>query len=371
MSRWISLGLGWLLAGCAALPPAPPFDDAAFGPPVAVVTRARIFAASPAMREFLAHEAAPELKAQGVQLGLVSALWRHGRLRIDYDASVTRTAAESFEARAGHCLSLVLMTAALARELGLPVRFHQVPSVVWERRGGLEMALGHVNIALGPPERPGTWYVVDFLPEAVPAEARSRQIDEARIVAMVHNNRAAEALADGRPREAYWSAREALREDPGFADAWNTLGVVYTRHGDSARAEQALRHALAVDEGHGVAMGNLAGLLAAAGRSDEAALWRSRQARGRLPPFVGVEQAQQALAAGDAAGARDRLLRALRDGGESHELHFALARAYAQLGERDPAARHLEAAVRLSPAAGTRDRYAAKLDRLRAAPVPR
>lgn len=366
MVRFISLALVWLLAGCAALPPAPPFDDAAFGPPVPVVTRADIFAASPAMRAFLAHEAASELKLQGPQLGLVSALWRHGRLRIDYDASVTRTASQSFEARAGHCLSLVLMTASLARELGLPVRFQQVPSVVWERRGGLEMALGHVNIAIGPPERPGTWYVVDFLPEAVPSEAPQQRIDEARLVAMVHNNRAAESLADGRPREAYWSAREALREDPGFADAWNTLGVVYTRRGDAARAEEALRHALAVDDGHGAAMGNLAGLLAAAGRMDEATLWRSRQARVQVPPFVLIEQAQRALAAGDAAGARDRLLRALRDGGESHELHFALARAYAQLGQREPAARHLEAAARLSPGAGTRERYAAKLDRLRA-----
>lgn len=366
MTRWIPLGLGWLLAGCAALPPAPPFDDAAFAPPAAVITRAEIFAASPAMRDFLAHEAASELKDQGAQLGLVTALWRHGRLRIDYDASVTRTAAQSFEARAGHCLSLVLMTASLARELGLPVRFQQVPSVVWERRGGLELALGHVNIAIGPPERDGTWYLVDFLPEAVPAEARQQRIGEARIVAMVHNNRAAEALADGRPRVAYWSAREALREDPRFADAWNTLGVIYMRHGDTARAEQALRHALAVDDGHGAAMGNLAGLLAAGGRADEAALWRSRQARVLVPPFVLIEQAQQALAAGDAAGARDRLMRALRDGGESHELHFALARAYAQLGQREPAARHLEAAVRLSPGTGTRERYTAKLDRLRA-----
>lgn len=366
MTRLISLGLGWLLAGCAVLPPAPPFDDAAFGPPVAVVTRAEVFAASDAMRQFLAQEAASELRLQGPQLGLVSALWRHGRLRIDYDASVTRTAAESFEARAGHCLSLVLMTASLARELKLPVRFQEVPSVVWERRGGLEMALGHVNIAIGPPERPGTWYVVDFLPEAVPTEARSNRIDESRIVAMVHNNRAAEALADGRPRDAYWSAREALREDAGFADAWNTLGVIYTRRGDAARAEEALRHALAIDDGHGAAMGNLAGLLAAGGRMDEAALWRGRQARVQVPPFVLIEQAQRALAAGDAAGARDRLLRALRDGGESHELHFALAGAYAQLDQRERAVRHLEAAARLSPSTGTRERYAAKLDRLRA-----
>jgi hypothetical protein len=41
---------------------------------------------------------------------------------IEYDSTVTRTAAQTYAARAGNCLSLVIMTAAFAEELGLRVR---------------------------------------------------------------------------------------------------------------------------------------------------------------------------------------------------------------------------------------------------------
>lgn len=356
------------LAGCAALPPAPPvLDDAAFAPPLAMPGRDALLGASPAMRDFLANEALPLLRARGPQLGLVEALGRDGRLRLDYDARTTRSAAQAFDERAGHCLSLVLMTAALARELGLPVRYQQVPgSLAWERRDGLELAMGHVNIAIGPPERPGTWYVIDFQPDPETDRSQRAILDEARIVAMVHNNRAAEALGAGRLREAWWSARAAVQTDPRHADAWNTLAVVLQRQGDAAQAERVLRHALAVDAGHAAAMANLAGLLTARGQLEEAAVWRERQARlGPERPFALVDAARALLDAGDARGALARLQQAQRSGGAWHELHHAMARAYIQLGDRERAEQHLAAAQRLGTGADQRARYAAKLDRLR------
>jgi transglutaminase-like putative cysteine protease len=53
----------------------------------------------------------------------VQALYQPDQIRLEYDAAVTRNAAQAFEARTGNCLSLVIMTAALARELGLTVRY--------------------------------------------------------------------------------------------------------------------------------------------------------------------------------------------------------------------------------------------------------
>ena len=43
--------------------------------------------------------------------------------------------------------------------------------------------------------------------------------------------RAAEALAGGDVGGAYWWARAAIRQDPQFISAYNTLGVIYRRHG--------------------------------------------------------------------------------------------------------------------------------------------
>jgi transglutaminase-like putative cysteine protease len=45
---------------------------------------------------------------------------------LEYDAEETLNASEAFDRKSGNCLSLVLMTAAMARELGLDVRFQNV-----------------------------------------------------------------------------------------------------------------------------------------------------------------------------------------------------------------------------------------------------
>ena len=51
---------------------------------------------------------------------------------------MTRNAAEAFDARSGNCLSLVIMTAAFAKELGLPVRYQNVfVDEAWSRSGDL------------------------------------------------------------------------------------------------------------------------------------------------------------------------------------------------------------------------------------------
>src|SRR3546814_19470846 len=73
------------------------------------------------------------------------------RLHIDYDASTTHTAAETFETRSGNCLSLVILTAALARPLNIDARYRFVPRArTWTRTQGMVLQNGHVNIELSP-----------------------------------------------------------------------------------------------------------------------------------------------------------------------------------------------------------------------------
>src|SRR3546814_13631565 len=66
-------------------------------------------------------------------------------------ARTTRTAAETFETRSGNCLSLVILTAALARPLNIDVRYRFVPRArTWTRTQGMVLQNGHVNIELSP-----------------------------------------------------------------------------------------------------------------------------------------------------------------------------------------------------------------------------
>ena len=88
-----------------------------------------MFALSDEMRRYLRTELAGPIRAKGRQSGLIEALYGKGQLKLDYDSSMTRNAAQAFAARSGNCLSLVIMTAAFAKELGLarrvPERVHR------------------------------------------------------------------------------------------------------------------------------------------------------------------------------------------------------------------------------------------------------
>lgn len=303
---------------------------------------------------------------------LIDALYFKDALQLAYDAEATRTAAEAFEARAGNCLSLVLMTAAFAKHLQLPVAYQQVLiDDEFSRAGDLYFVSGHVNVMLGrhgaPPKGDDAqWLTIDFLPQSELRGQRTVALDDRTLVAMFLNNRSAEALARGRLNTAYWYARTALQRDPHFAAAANTLGVIYQRAGHLEAAERALRFVIEREPKSASAWANLTRLLRAGGRPEEADVAAARLAAIEPhPPFHFFELGRVALREGHPAQARDLLKRELRLQPQQHEVHFWLAQAYAALGEVPAAARHLGLAAENSPTRQARAIYAGKLERLR------
>lgn len=276
--------------------PEPPWADALFAPPAPLPPAADALLPSPAMRAYARQLQTASPGGQASARMLIDALSTRGDLRLEYEARTTRTAAQAFADRAGNCLSLVLMTAAFARELGLPVGFNEAQvEPQWRREGDLVLRSGHVNLTLGAPQRRGGWrsvgdesLLVDFLPGVDLRGLRIRAIDEGRVLAMYLNNRAAETLAGGDLAGAYWWLREALRQDAGYAAARNTLGVVYQRAGQVALAAQVFEQLLALQPDDTSALANLALVRVAQGRLAEAAQLRAR--RNALEP-----EAAQAL----------------------------------------------------------------------------
>lgn len=364
--------------GCATLAPQPAatrllddslFPAAATGPDVAGV-----LALSDAMREYARAELAGIEGLRDPRRALVDALYRKHKLQLDYDGAYTRNAAETFRDRAGNCLSLVLMTAAFAHHLGLPVSYQLVRvDEVLALNGDLQLASQHVNLVLGPRASrlsrdaiDAESLTVDFLPQIELQGQQTEPLSEATILAMYFNNRAAESLVAGRLPEAYAAAREAVRQDPHYLPGVNTLGVIYRRAGHLRHAEAAWRHVLALEPNQLGALVNATALLRQQGRDAEAAPWTARLARLQpVAPFELFRQGQAALARGDAATARDLFLRELRLQPFQDEVHFWAAQAYAQLGQAERAERHLQYAHDHSRTRNSQRRYAAKLERLR------
>jgi Tfp pilus assembly protein PilF len=365
-----------LLAACAsAPPPAPPqlFADQLFKAPSDQISPKEIFALTPEMAKYVA-DVRHGKRNKEIRKALFDALYRRDQLQLEYDSSLTRTAADAFAAKRGNCLSLVIMTAALAEELNIPVVLQAVSTEEsWTRSGNLYFNSGHVNLKLGI-NRPdinlyedAPFALIDFMPPVDGARAHAKPIDRGTVIAMFMNNRAAEALVRNEIDNAYWWARNAIRQDPALLHPYNTLAIVYQRHGDLAQAEIALRYALAREPKNTMVMGNLVQVLGASGQLVEAATLRARltdlQPR---PPFYFFHLGQQAMKDGDYRRARQLFERELARDNTYHEFHFWLAAAAFQLGDVKTANEHMKLAMTSSTTPGDHELYAGKLDRLRA-----
>ena len=380
MQKWLPFALLVTLAACAVVPPQPSapayFADELFQPPSAPIDPAAVFAVSDQMQRYLDAEVVNEMGAKGRQRALALALGSDTDLRLDYESTYTRNAAEAFAARSGNCLSLVIMTAALARQMGIEVSFHSVrDDAIWSRDGDMYFSVGHVNITLGgkPPSLgtridDGEQITIDFLPVRDIRDYKWKLLKEQTIVAMYMNNRAAESLAAGRLDDAYWFVRAAIRSDPNFATLFNTLGVVYLRHGNPARAERALVHGLHGDPDNTTLMSNLSAAYARQGRFAEARALDARIAAADPdPPFAFFNRGLLAMKAGDYGAARDLFAAEVKRAPNYDEFHFWLGLALVNLGETEQAQAQLALAIANSTTRKDHDLYAAKLDLIRSA----
>jgi len=382
MKTWIVALLALMLVACAAAPTAPSrppqgiLNDQLFDGPSTYVGAEDVFALSDEMRRFLRVDIADELNVKGTRQGLFDALYSQGQLKLEYDTLVTKNAAEAFATRSGNCLSLVIMTAAFAKELNLPVRFQRAASgEVWSRSGNVQYYIGHVNLSLGVKysdsvfQRASTdQMTIDFLPPAETRGMSSRVVDEKTIVAMYMNNRAAESFALGNMTDAYWWARGAILQNAQFVSSYNTLGVVYQRTGHLREAEAALTHALEREPDNTRVISNLASVLAAEGRVQESlALSAKLDLLEPDPPFRYLNLGMAALQKGDYRAAHDNFAREVARAPFNGEFHYWLAVADVGLGETESARWELARALEYSSTQKDHELYAAKLARIRQA----
>jgi tetratricopeptide (TPR) repeat protein len=383
MKHFAGFALCILLASCATAP-APPtkppqalFNDPLFAAPSERITADDLFVVSDEMKRFIDTEVTPEQHLKGPRQALFDSLYIkggvHPRLRLTYDGAATRNAADTFAAHSGNCLSLVIMTAAFAKAMDLSVRYQSVYlDDALGRSGDIYLFVGHVNLILG--KRPldvgfgrfgGDDKIIDFLPPIEMRGVQAREISESTIVAMYMNNRAAEALVRGRLDDAYAWAKAAIGKDSEFPNSYNTLGIVYQRHGNLADAERAFLFALDRQPDNVHAMSNLTRVLNDEGRVAEAQQWKRNLDRIEPnPAFAFYHRGIKAMQDGDFKLARDMFAKEVDRAPYYHEFRYWLAAAYVNLGETEEARKQLALAIEFSTTRNDYDLYSAKLARI-------
>ncbi|PIW59743.1 hypothetical protein [Shewanella sp. CG12_big_fil_rev_8_21_14_0_65_47_15] len=343
----------------------PSAEDIFYLPPDAVVEVRRAFE-----RYSLSHS--NTLTAHEWLANYINANQTSTQREFRYQDNLTQIASETYAQRAGNCMSLVVMTSALADIFNIETEFQDIAiEPVWDKQGDFYLINGHVNLRLLPPTNTHTVYVsshailVDFMPERALRGYDKTQINRQTLITMFYNNMAAEALVDGDLDRAYALIKAGLKRGQ-FVPAFNTLAVIYRHRGDEKRAEQVYRYALKFDPNDMTTLYNLAVILGDQGRLDEWAEVHKVLELARIRnPYYYYDMAQQAFDEHQYDEALAWYQRALARADYRHEFFFGLSQTYWALGDEKRAKLNMEKAMALSADETDKHRYQAKLQAMK------
>ena len=283
--------------------------------------------------------------------------------------------------KAGNCLSLAVLTTALADAAGVEVGYELIDSApVFEWYGTVVFRGHHVRTILNdlewsPPV--GTLFPrpqmirIDYFPEAGDRFVRTISRDE--YTALFYANLAAEAIREKQLTRAYWLLRTSLALDPQGANAWNSMAVVFRRANRLATAEAIYLHGIETLPEKVSFLRNYRSLLMAEQRRGEVAaverLLEMHQSDDS--PIDWLLEGQQAYRDGRYHRAIRHYRRALQIAPYLHAAHVGIAQAYYQLDEREQAEDELRTALELVNRPAKRTLYESKLAAIRRGQRPR
>jgi len=338
-----------VLAGCAAAPPAPlPADllwqDQAFNYDAALVSVGKrdLFQLDAGLLSKLHDSGIQDSSAQYRLHYLVSILFGPEAKDLPYSAGHSTIAAETWRRKTGDCLSLTVLSYALAKALDMSVQMQEVRvPVVFDRRGNVEFLNRHVNVLV---RGAGDLYliagsmrsgdvIIDFEPQ-IASRREGLALSDDGILARFYNNVAAEYLAQGDLTLAYAYFKAAVLADPGYSPSYSNLAQLYTRKGFLQSAEQLLLYAVALNDDADIALRSLHQLLVSQGRESEALKYAEiLQARQEKDPYYWLGVGLHHLQEGNYSKAVNALERAQDLTRGFQEVHRYLAIAYWRAGK--------------------------------------
>lgn len=292
---------------------------------------------------------------------------------IHYQNSADLTARQSYHQNAANCLSLTILTYALADEAGLKVQFQEVDiPEYWVRDGDFNMLTGHVNLrVVGDKKSPfriiwGTNnLIIDFDPYTAKKKFSHHSVSKNRITAMFYNNKGANALADRDFSRAYAYLKKSVETDDQFSAAWGNLGLLYKLNDEFAIAEDVYNISIALKHTNYNTWNNLQILLLEQGNTARAQKISKLLIKARKKnPYYHALLGNEAYYRKDYKIAIKHYNRARKMQPGEHEFYFGLAKTYYKLGDLKLSQYHLKKAKKLAPFKDLEEKYQGKLNLL-------
>jgi tetratricopeptide (TPR) repeat protein len=271
---------------------------------------------------------------------LVQHIFSRSDLNLLYRAEANTVANQTFQNRAANCLSMSIMTYALAKEVGFGVRFQdiEIPEY-WTIREGQSLLNRHINLQILPrPSREHIQFInrgfeVDFDAQATRQHFPKTLLKRHQVIAMFHNNNGADALVKKNYLKAYAYFRTALKHAPDLSSVWANLGYLYRLTGHYELAENTYLFAIQKDKKNLTAWRNLSHLYGYMGQEKKAKDIVDSVTRKRSDnPFFHINNGDKAFEKQQWKIALEHYRTALSLDKSYHEVFFGLGKTYFELG---------------------------------------
>ncbi len=307
-----------------------------------------VLAVSPAMDEFLDRYILKYKDKQTRLYLLANSVVSNGVLGFDYDESLTLTASEAFERRAGNCIGFANMMVALARKSGLKASYQEVlRRPEWSNYEDTMLLVKHINVVI---KNPGYTFVLDVSGIKADPTMRRRIIGDSYAKALYLNNIGAEALLKNDLSTAHTYLSRAIVVEPRLTDPWVNMGVVFGRNGQLADAVTVYNQALKIDASEHSAMSNLYEVYLEQQDLKSAEILQAKVDKYRQKnPYHLLRLSEEALEEAQYEKSLSLLKKAIRKKKDDYMLYFALAKTQYLSGEKAAAESNLIRARNLAP----------------------
>ncbi|KAA3639326.1 MAG: hypothetical protein DWP95_10690 [Proteobacteria bacterium] len=287
--------------------------------------------------------------------------------------SKTLTAQQALANNSGNCLSLAILTNALAQttHVGVYYELAKTPPV-FQRENGYLLSSQHIQTVIFEKKVGSSIYYsskplklkIDYYSTA--GSRTLRRVSTAEFYAMYYSNVAAEALVEGHNKTAYWNLKKALQIDGDNPVALNMLAVLYRQMGYDSYAEKVFVHGLSLTKNQLELLSNYHRFLI-----DKNRLQQANQVADVIDdyddpdPFKWINIADQALLDGRYLQAEKYFKKAQRQAPYLHEPPAGLAKTYYFLGRHKDAITAMEQALENSHDQSAAALYQSKINQLK------
>ena len=381
---FITLLSGILLSGCQINNFAQPhaqkssqslYIDQQFNSPASfhLETEEEIFMLDDDMKAMVEKKLSPYKSVREKAKLLLEHIFSQDNIALSYASNANVTARDAYHNKSANCMSLTIMAYALAKEAKLHANFHevQIPEY-WVRNGHYNLLTGHVNLTIEEKPTPtqsivyGTGVMkIDFDPYVVRESFPKKIIEKNTVLSMFYNNKGGQALVSENYNIAYQYFKAATQADPMFSPAWSNLAVLYKLTDNIQLAEQAYRHAIALNGNNLTALGNLSILLRSKEEFKESNEIESKLHKKRSQnPYYYAVLADEAFYQNNLEQAESYYKKALKLDKSIHEIYFGLAKVYYRMDKKPLAKKMMRKAIKFNDLDSTNNMYVAKFNSL-------